>query len=63
MPTKEESAHFGQKIRTDTNPDKSSHMVNANEALMGRSMAGGPTDLSKSLNAGAYNDVKAKPRK
>lgn len=60
---KEESAHFGQKIRTETGPDRSSHKVNHDEALTGRGMKGGPTDLSHSLNAGAYNDVKGKGRK
>lgn len=53
---KEEKAHFGQKIRTDSGPDRSSHKVDANEALMGRKMKGGPTDLSRSLTAGSYND-------
>lgn len=60
---KEESAHFGQKIRTESSPDKSSHKVNMNEAIDGRSMKGGPTDLSHSLSAGSYNDVKGKGRK
>lgn len=46
---KEESAQMGQKIRTETSPDRSSHSLNANESLMGRKMAGGPTDLSHSL--------------
>lgn len=53
---KEESAHMGQKIRTDSGVDRSSHKVNADEALSGRKMKGGPTDLSMSQNAGAYND-------
>ena len=53
---KEESAHWGQKIRTEVAPDKSSHKVNMNEAMEGRAMKGGPTDVSHSLNAGAYND-------
>lgn len=57
---KEESAHMGQKIRTETAPDRSSHKVNADEALNGRAMGGGPTDLSHSLKAGAYNDKKGK---
>jgi hypothetical protein len=54
---KEESAHMGQKIRTETSPDKSSHKVDMNVALEGRKMKGGPTDLSASLKAGSYNDV------
>ena len=46
----EEKAHFGQKIRTETSPDKSSDMmVNKSEALMGRKMKGGPLDISHSL--------------
>lgn len=57
---KEESAHMGQKIRTETAPDRSSHKVDMNEALNGREMKGGPTDLSHSLKAGAYNDKKGK---
>ena len=55
---KEESAHFGQKIRTEAAPDKSSHKVEG--AVEGRPMKGGPTDLSHSLHAGSYNDVKGK---
>lgn len=60
---KEESAHFGQKIRTESNPDRSSHKVNGDEAISGRAMKGGPTDLSRSLTAGSYNDVKGKGKK
>lgn len=58
---KEESAHFGQKIRTETSPDRSSAKTNANEALMGRSMKGGPTDTSRSTKAGGYNDEGGNP--
>ena len=47
---KEEKAHHGQTIRTESGPDKSSYHVNKNEALMGRSMKGGPTDVSHSLS-------------
>lgn len=53
---KEEKAHFGQKIRTETGPDRSSHKLNGDESLMGRKMKGGPTDLSRSMQAGAMND-------
>lgn len=53
---KEEKAHYGQKIRTESGVDRSSHKVNADEALMGRKMKGGPTDLSRSMKAGAFND-------
>ena len=53
---KEEKAHFGQKIRSESGVDHSSHKVNADEALMGKKMKGGPTDLSHSLSAGSYNN-------
>ena len=57
---KTEKAHFGQTIVTETSPDRSSHNVNANEALMGKSMKGGPTDVSHSLSGAGdvvtYND-------
>lgn len=53
---KEEKAHFGQSIRTESGPDRSSHKVNMDEALMGRKMKGGPTDLSRSMKPGASND-------
>ena len=56
MPCKDEKAHFGQKIRTEYAPDRSSHKVNQDEAIMGRKMKGGPTDLSHSLKAGSYNN-------
>jgi|GEM_PF-2405502 hypothetical protein len=62
---KEESAHFGQKIRTETGPDRSSFMKNDSEALVGRSFKGGPRDLSHSLSGTSvqnYNDVPAKKR-
>ena len=53
---KEEKAHFGQTIRTDSGVDRSSHKVNQEEALMGRKMLGGATDLSRSMKAGGFND-------
>ena len=56
---KEEKAHFGQTIRTETGPDRSSHKAEG-EALTGKPMKGGPTDLSHSLTAGSYNDKKGK---
>ncbi len=59
---KEEKAHFGQKIRTETAPDRSSHKTDMGQALDGRPMKGGPTDLSHSLKAGSYNDVGGKGR-
>lgn len=52
---KEESAANGQKIRTEVAPDKSSHKGNMAEAMDGRPMRGGPTDLSHSLKAGGYS--------
>jgi hypothetical protein len=61
---KEMKAHFGQTIVTESGPDRSSHQINANEALMGRSMKGSPTDVSHSLSGAGdvvtYND-KTKP--
>ena len=57
---KETKAHFGQTIRTDYAPDKSSHKADMEEAASGKSMKGGPTDLSHSLTAGSYNDKKGK---
>lgn len=46
----EEPAHFGQKIRTETSPDKSSDRIaDQKEALMGRPMRGGPLDISHSI--------------
>ena len=64
---KEEKAHFGQSIRTESSPDRSSHKVKNDEALCGRSMPGGPTDVSHSLSgAGSvetYNDAGKKSRK
>ena len=53
---KEEKAHYGQSIRTETSADRSSHKVSADESLMGRKMKGGPTDLSRSMKPGAFND-------
>ena len=64
---KEEKAHFGQTIRTEAAADRSSHSVNKDEALMGRKMGGGPTDVSHSLsgagNVETYNDEGKKSRK
>ena len=53
---KDEKAHFGQKSRTETAADRSSHKVDATEAAMGRKMKGGPTDLSRSMQVGSFND-------
>ncbi len=47
---KEEKAHNGQTIRTETGPDRSSHKVDENKALMGNKMRGGVTDLSHSIS-------------
>lgn len=49
---KEESAHMGQKLRSETSPDRSSHSVNMDEAFNGRKMKGGPTDVSHSIKSG-----------
>ena len=57
---KEEKAHWGQTIRTESGPDKSSHKATGDEAMMGKPLKGGPTDLSHSLTAGSYNDKKGK---
>lgn len=57
---KEESAQMGQKIRTETSPDRSSHSVNDTESMMGRKMAGGATDLSRSIS-GAKSQVEKHP--
>lgn len=51
-----EKANRGQTILSATSPDKSSHKVNANEAMAGRSMSGSGTDTSKALKPGGYND-------
>lgn len=56
----EESAVRGQSIRTESNPDKSSHMVNKKEGLLGRSMP--DTGTSHSLKPSMYNEKPAKPR-
>jgi hypothetical protein len=51
----EEKVARGGKIRTETGVDHSSHQLNHKESMLGRTMKGGPTDLSHSLNAGSYN--------
>lgn len=64
---KEEKAHFGQTIRSETGPDRSSHKVNEMESFTGRKMGGGPRDTSHSLTSAGetvdYNDAPAKPRR
>lgn len=57
---KEESAQMGQKIRTETGPDRSTYQVNETESLMGRKMNGGPTDLSRSIS-GSKSQVEKHP--
>lgn len=63
---KEESAHFGQKLRTESGVDRSSHMKNDAEAVSGRSFGGGPRNTSHSLSGAGevvnYNNVPAKKR-
>lgn len=56
----EEKAHFGQKIRSEFAPDRSSHMVDKHQAAMGRKMGGGVKDTSRSTNPSMYNDKPAK---
>lgn len=62
---KTEKAARGQTIITETNPDRSSYnKQDANEALMGRKMGGGPRDTSHSLtSAGDTVDYMNKGRK
>lgn len=60
---KEESVGRGQTIRTETGPDRSSHKLDPNEALNGRKMAGGPTDLSRTMKVGMYDDAAPKSRR
>lgn len=62
---KEESAHFGQKLRTESGPDRSSYMKNDESAVLGPSFKGGPRDLSHSISGSTvqnYNDVPPKRR-
>lgn len=62
-----EKAHRGQTIRTETGPDRSSHKMDSNEALMGRKTGGGPMDLSHSISGGdvadKYSETPPKPRR
>lgn len=64
---KEESAHFGQKIRTETGPDRSAYKPKPEETLSGRKMGGGPKDVSHSLGGAGdvqtYNDAGKKGRR
>jgi len=64
---KEEKAHFGQTICSETSPDRSSHKVNKDEAFVGRKMKGGPTDVSHSLGGAGevqtYNNEGKKSRR
>ena len=46
----DEMAHMGQKIRTESSPDKSSHQLAGHESLMGRKSGGGVDDVSHSLS-------------
>jgi hypothetical protein len=55
-----ESAHFGQTIITETGPDRSSHKLDHNQALAGKPMKGGPTDVSHSISGGSVNDYNDK---
>jgi hypothetical protein len=56
---KDESAARGQKIRTESAPDRSSEKRGIGESVFGRSMKGNGHDLSATLQGtGAYNDKK-----
>jgi hypothetical protein len=48
-----ESAARGQKIVTETSPDRSSHKVNAKEAFEGRSMPDKGVPMDPNLYNGA----------
>ena len=50
----EESAVRGQVIRTESNPDKSSHAVDKREGLLGMNMP--DTGTSHSLKPSMYNE-------
>jgi hypothetical protein len=52
---KDESAARGQKIRTESAPDRSSEKRGIGESVFGRSMKGNGHDLQ---GTGAYNDKK-----
>jgi hypothetical protein len=60
MSRKNESAHAGQTIRTEGMPDRSSHDVK--EAISGRKMGGGPTNLEHSNKPGFYNSKDLPPK-
>lgn len=47
----------GGTIRTETAPDRSSYKPDGNEAFAGKKMAGGPTDLSRSISDGKVAKV------
>lgn len=49
---KDESAANGQRLRTETAPDRSSHKFGGDESCCGRKMKGGPTDVSHSIKSG-----------
>lgn len=52
---KDESARDGQKVRTESGPDKSSH--NVKNAVTGGKFGGGPTDVSHSLSGAGKANV------
>lgn len=61
---KTEKAARGQKIVTETSPDRSSHKMNKDEALCGKKMGGGPRDVGHSLSgAGSSVDYMEKGSK
>lgn len=57
---KTEKAVRGQRIWSETSPDKSSYKQNNNEALMGKKCGGGPRDVGHSLSGGSTVDYMEK---
>lgn len=60
MATKyDEEAARGGKVRTETAPmrEKTVSGINNREAVMGRKMGGGPTDISHSISGGKVKKV------
>ena len=56
-----EKASHGQKIMQESGPDRSSKGEKGDkEALHGRTMKGGPEDLSHSMKANRYSSVAPK---
>lgn len=60
---KHEKARDGQKIVTETAPDRSSHKMDKDMALCGKKMGGGPRDVSHSLKGSSTVDYMSKGSK